>query len=215
MKLGARHLIVAGAAVAAIGAGAAVGVGAAVMAPEKSGAKSKAVADLLDATGTPVGRVWFKAADGATEVRVELEGLPEGAKFDAFHGFHIHANDDGANGEGCEADPTKPSTTWFTATDGHWKSGEGAHAGHLGDMPSLLVDAQGRATVRFVDHRFTPADLPGKAVIVHAGPDNFGNIPLGTLPTQYSANSEEAKAATAKTGNAGDRIACGVIRAGS
>jgi Cu/Zn superoxide dismutase len=48
-------------------------------------------------------------------------------------------------------------------------------------------------------------------VILHAGADNFANIPLGAGATQYTANSTDASAATAKTGNAGDRIACGVI----
>jgi Cu-Zn family superoxide dismutase len=48
-------------------------------------------------------------------------------------------------------------------------------------------------------------------VIVHAGSDNYGNIPIGDAPDQYTPNSEAATEATAKTGNAGARIACGVI----
>ena len=56
------------------------------------------------------------------------------------------------------------------------------------------------------------ADLAGKAVIVHAGADNFGNIPLGAALDQYTANDPAAVAKTQNTGNAGDRIACGVIR---
>jgi Cu-Zn family superoxide dismutase len=54
-------------------------------------------------------------------------------------------------------------------------------------------------------------DLAGRVVIVHAGPDNFGNIPVGTDPNQYTPNSQSAIDRTAATGNAGDRIACGVI----
>jgi Cu/Zn superoxide dismutase len=52
-------------------------------------------------------------------------------------------------------------------------------------------------------------------VILHAGPDNFGNIPVGTAPNQYTPNSTDpvtgATVLTANTGNAGNRIACGVI----
>ena len=57
-----------------------------------------------------------------------------------------------------------------------------------------------------------PAELPGKAVILHAGADNFGNVPVGTGPDQYTANSAAATTKTGNTGNAGDRIACGVIK---
>jgi Cu/Zn superoxide dismutase len=39
----------------------------------------------------------------------------------------------------------------------------------------------------------------------------LGNVPLGTAANQYTPNSADATTATAKTGNAGDRIACGVI----
>ena len=49
-------------------------------------------------------------------------------------------------------------------------------------------------------------------VILHANPDNFGNVPTGSADNQYTANSEAATTATANTGNAGNRVACGVIR---
>jgi Cu-Zn family superoxide dismutase len=79
-------------------------------------------------------------------------------------------------------------------------------------MPSVFVNADGSVETRFEVDRIDPSALNGKVVILHAGADNFGNVPLGTGTTQYTANSADATTATGKTGNAGDRIACGVIR---
>ncbi len=130
---------------------------------------------------------------------------------DAFHGFHIHANSDPANGEGCVADPAEPANTWFVSADGHLKEGEQSHGAHKGDMPSVYVAPDGSVETRFSSARVDAGDLTGKAVILHAKPDNYGNIPLGDNPNQYQANTPDANTLTANTGNAGDRIACGVI----
>ena len=78
-------------------------------------------------------------------------------------------------------------------------------------MPSLLVNADGSAEMEFVTGRFEPSAIVGRALIVHAGADNFGNVPVGAEASQYTANSEAATTATKNTGNAGDRLACGVI----
>ena len=78
-------------------------------------------------------------------------------------------------------------------------------------MPSLLVNDDGTATLESLSSRMRIADLLNRAVVLHAGPDNFANVPTGTLPDQYSANSPAATDKSAATGNAGDRIACGVV----
>ena len=67
---------------------------------------------------------------------------------------------------------------------------------HLGDLPNIDSDAQGRATVNATIEGATlrdsgPHDLVGKAVIVHAKRDDYMTQP---------------------SGDSGDRIACGVIR---
>ena len=61
------------------------------------------------------------------------------------------------------------------------------------------------AEARFVTDRFSVADLAGRAVMIHAGPDNFGNVPVGTALNQYAANGTDATTLTANTGNAGGR----------
>jgi len=170
-----------------------------------------ATATLRLADGRAIGRVDFYAADPGTLVRATIR-MPAGApSTSGFHGFHIHANDDATNGNNCLADPTKPANTWFVSADGHYDPAKQPHGNHDGDLTSLFVMKDGRATVEFRTDRVSPSQLARRAIIVHAGPDNFGNVPVGSGPTQYSPNSQAARDATQKTGNAGDRIACGLI----
>ncbi|RJK96343.1 superoxide dismutase family protein [Vallicoccus soli] len=143
-----------------------------------------------------------------TQVRVSLD-LPRGVTpLNAFHGFHVHANGDGA---GCVADPSAPSSTWFTAVGGHYARPGQPHAYHAGDMPSLLVNRDGTVSMTFTTARFSPEQLEGRAVILHDDEDNFGNVPVGSGADEYRPGPD-ALAVTRSTGNAGDRIACGVVR---
>jgi Cu-Zn family superoxide dismutase len=171
---------------------------------------------LVTALGHRIGKVTFLEIGRHTEVRVTLNsgGLTD-VEVDVFHGFHIHANNDDSaspgNGSGCVADAAAAPSTWFTSADGHFNPTGESHAHHVGDMPVLYFNSDGSAETRFRLDQIKPADIIGKVVILHAGPDNFNNIPLGDAATQYKANSTDAAGATARTGNAGDRIACGVI----
>ena len=195
-----------GVASSMVAAASLVGVGVAAQA-DASGWRARATLRVAD--GTEIGQVTFEGTRNKTQVRVRLESLPENWSVDSFHGFHIHANNTGE--EGCIADPNAAPNQWFLSADGHWKADGQDHAGHHGDMPSLLVNADGSAQMQFVTGRFNPGLLVGRAVIVHAGPDNFGNVPVGTAANQYTANDPAAVTATKNTGNAGDRLACGVI----
>jgi len=179
-------------------------------APASSAKAPEARASLVTADGAQVGTVTFGSVTGGTEVEVHLTA-DKAVVAGRFHGIHVHANDDPANGEGCKADPAAAASTHFTAVDGHLKEGTAKHGEHSGDLPSVLVAKDGTASLRFTTDRFTPDAVVGKAVIVHAGADNFGNIPTGDLPDQYKPNAEAATTKTAATGNAGDRMACGVI----
>jgi len=156
-------------------------------------------AELKNAAGAVIGHVRFTPVSGGVQVTTEITSLSPG-----FHGYHVHANNDPANGEGC-VPPT------IVSADGHFAVAGTSHGAHAGDMPVLLAMANGEGRSRFVSDRFTLADLRGRAVIVHAGSNNYGNIPVGANPDQYTPNSPAATAATAATGNAGARVACGVI----
>jgi len=168
---------------------------------------------LTTAQGNRIGSVWFVDVGRHSEVRVSLNtgGLTD-VEVDVFHAFHIHANNDPANGSGCLADVTSAPTTWFTAVDGHWNPTGQTHGLHVGDMPVLYFNSDGGVEARFRLDQIKPRDVAGMAVVLHAGLDNFGNIPLGDAATQYKANGAEATTLTDATGNAGVRVACGLIR---
>ena len=175
-------------------------------------------ATLRNAGGAVVARVLFTGI-GATRALVSVSINAPGIAAD-FHGMHIHANDNPANGEGCIADPAQPANTHFVAVDGHWNPTAATHGDHAGDMPSPLVLADGSAFLSFTnDIDLAASDFAGRAVILHEGKDNFGNIPVtpaggnpADFPNAYTPNSAAATTLTQNTGNAGNRIACGIIQ---
>jgi Cu-Zn family superoxide dismutase len=147
-------------------------------------------ATLRDAAGQQVAVVEFrKTPRSAVKVVVTGAGLPPG-----FHGMHVHAV--GA----CEA----PS---FMSAGGHLKNEGTSHSDHTGDLTSLYVKSDGTVDARFETDRFgldTLRDMDGSAVMIHAGADNFGNI-----PPRYAPDGPDQM--TRDTGDSGARIACGAI----
>ena len=181
---------------------ASLGLGAVAISSGATARGNSARATLYSVSGTKMGKVTFSATRHHTWVRVHLDHAPG---VDAFHGFHIHANNLPANGMDCVGPD-------FVSADGHWLAGTETHGHHLGDMPSVYVNRDGSVDARFsLARRVDPRILPGKVVILHAGADNFGNVPIGTAADQYMPNSAAATTATQATGNAGARVACGVI----
>jgi len=154
-----------------------------------------AVAEVKNAAGDILGEVTFtEIAGNKIEIAAELSGLEPG-----FHGFHVHAVGQ------CDAS----TESAFTSAGGHLNFGEDAatHGKHQGDLPSLLVMADGTAQLILVTDRFALIDLldaDGSAVIVHAAADNFGNIPVD----RYDPDPDEA---TLNTGDAGGRVGCGLV----
>ena len=145
-------------------------------------------ADLVNAERQPIGEVTFTERDGKVVVEGNLRGLPPG-----FHGFHVHAMG--------KCDPP------FTSAGGHLTVGAQDHPTHAGDQPVVLVLANGTAEMRFATDRYKFSDLltpEGRAVIVHANADNYGNV-----PTRYAPTIDQM---TKDTGDAGGRLGCGVIR---
>jgi Cu-Zn family superoxide dismutase len=183
--------------------------GEAVGSTQQNAAVRTAAATLRDQNGVALATVVFTTVGTSTLVAVAAH-LPAGV--DTIHGLHVHANDNPANGDGCIADPTQPPNTFFVSADGHFNPGAATHGNHAGDMPPLFVAASGNTATTFLTDRFTPGDVKGRAVIMHAGSDNLGNVPVGVAVNQYTPNAPDATTLTANTGNAGNRIACGVIQ---
>jgi superoxide dismutase, Cu-Zn family len=144
-----------------------------------------AKAIIRDANGNIVGSAEFDQKRNGVEVEASVHNLPPG-----FHGFHIHS-------VGSCVPP-------FTSAGGHLNPSGLNHPSHAGDMPVLLINEDGKGEIEFKTDRFTVADLfdaDGSALIIHANPDNYANV------TRYGTPD----ASTLATGDAGGRIACGVI----
>ena len=155
---------------------------------EASGGAAKAL--LTNPAGAPVGVAKLTEEGGEVRVRVSVEGLPAG-----FHGFHVHTT--GA----CSPD--------FGAAGVHFNPGGVSHGSHAGDLPVLLVNADGTGEARFKTDRVSVAGVIGRALIIHLSPDNYANIPARYLAPPATITTVDA--ATLGTGDAGGRIACGVI----
>jgi superoxide dismutase, Cu-Zn family len=150
---------------------------------------NRASATIHDATGAVVGSVKLNGeSGGGVRVRGEVSGLPAG-----FHGFHIHSVGI------CQAP--------YTTAGGHWNPAGQTHPSHAGDQPVLMINSNGTGELSFVSDRYGIGDLfdaDGNAFIIHALPDNYANV------TRYGTPD----ATTLATGDAGGRIACGVIQPG-
>ena len=82
------------------------------------------------------------------------------------------------------------SGTDFFGTGSHYNPMEQAHLKHAGDLPPLLT-FQGNAYLSVKTDRFSVDEIIGRTVVIHSNPDDFRSRPAG---------------------NAGKKIACGVIR---
>lgn len=165
-------------------------------------ASGGARASVRDVNGVFLGTVTLDSASGKLFLTGRLSGLAAG-----FHGFHIHAVGI------CDpraVDPATGAVVPFFTAGGHLNPGGTTHGNHAGDLPSLKVSTDGRATAVTETSTVTLAqifDADGAAFIIHAGPDNFANI-----PARYSAAGVPGPdTATNNTGDSGGRTACGVL----
>lgn len=175
---------------------------------EKGQARSRprvsAIAVIRDADGRVLGTLRIERADAKkARVSVDAHGLTPG-----FHGFHIHS------AGVCDAKAVDAATgSPFSSAGGHFQPGE--HGDAAGNLPSLLAAADGTASATFTTDRFTVdrlGDADGSAIIVHAKPDNFANIPTRYTHPSDSTGTTGPDATTLATGDAGRRVGCGVIR---
>jgi Cu-Zn family superoxide dismutase len=145
-----------------------------------------AAADLKTADGRNVGIVTLTQTSSGVRLAMALMGLPPGE-----HAFHVHAVGK------CEAP--------FTSAGPHFNPGQAKHGlnskegHHAGDMWNINIPESGNLTLAVENKDITlekgkPNSVyqdGGTAVVIHAGKDDYVTDPAG---------------------NAGDRIACGVIR---
>ena len=144
-----------------------------------------AVARLTPTQGnTTAGEVRFTTMGAKVLVEAKVSGLKPGAE----HGFHVHEKGDCSSGDGM-------GTGGHFNPLGHAHGAHGQSAHHAGDLPSLMADAQGHASLRFESATISVgtgvANVVGRGLIVHRDPDDFKTQP---------------------TGNAGPRWACAVIQ---
>lgn len=144
----------------------------------------------IKGVGAPLGTVVITPApSGGVLLTPNLTGLPPGT-----HGFHVHefANC-GARQKDGKMSPGEMAGDHFDPKK--TKKHAGPHGdGHLGDLPPLVVSAQGTATQPVTAERLALNDLRNKSLVIHEGGDNNSDNP--------------------PNGGGGTRIACGVIQAG-
>ncbi|WP_066827894.1 superoxide dismutase family protein [Sphingomonas mali] len=152
--------------------------------PPPAAAGRIATATLMTAAGKQVGKVTVREVDGGLSVAVDVLDLPPG-----MHGAHLHTVGK------CEAPD-------FASAGGHWNPTNMKHGSmnpqgpHEGDMPNLMIGADGRGTLttRLAGGSFDALmDADGAAMVIHAAADDLKTDP---------------------SGNSGARVACGVLAKG-
>jgi len=136
--------------------------------------------------GEAIGTVYLADSPAGLVIRTNLSKLPAGER-----GFHVHENGS------CEPAEKDGKMGAALAAGGHLNTNQAPNhgtpmTGHLGDLPALKVAADGTSKVTLVAPRLKLADVQGRAIMVHAGGDNYSDMPK-------------------PLGGGGDRIACGVI----
>jgi len=139
--------------------------------------------------GSNLGTVTFADSKWGLLITPDLSGLPPGAR-----GFHIHAK------PACGPAENEGKMAAGFAAGGHLDPAQSKKHlgpydadGHLGDLPPLVVGADGKATLPVLAPRLSVKDVTGHSIMIHEGGDNFSDQPK-------------------PLGGGGARIACGVIQ---
>jgi Cu-Zn family superoxide dismutase len=173
-------------------------------------AGDKLTAQLKNAGGTTVATADFAFSSGYATVTIKTTS--PGQLTPGFHGLHVHSVGK------CEANsvaPTGGAVGDFDSAGAHFQAP--GHSGHpaSGDLTSLQVREDGTAELVTTTDAFTAEDLLAGAktsIIIHEKADNFANIP----PERYQQTNgtPPPDQTTLATGDAGKRVACGVIGTG-
>jgi Cu-Zn family superoxide dismutase len=148
-------------------------------------AETMANAQLKDGSGKAIGDADLVQTQAGVLIRLRIKGLPAGER-----AFHIHAVGK------CEA-PFESAGPHFNP--GNHKHGMLSGHGHAGDMPNLHVPQSGELSVEVINTAVTLEkgkpnslfDNDGSSLVIHAKADDYKSDP---------------------SGNAGDRVACGVVQ---
>lgn len=133
-------------------------------------------------SGQVRGTLNLTSQNGQTRVQCELKGLSPG-----LHGLHVHRCGDLSSG--CES------------TCDHYNPENRTHGGpigpnrHRGDFGNIFANGEGVCTDEIIAD-VTLDEILGRAFVIHQDEDDLGK----------GSNAESHK-----TGNAGRRIACGII----
>ena len=156
------------------------------LAPATGNAKSNGITvTIKDASGKDVGTVNIKPAGTGVSLKLQLHGLAPGE-----HAIHFHQN------AKCEAPDFKSAGPHFNPESK--KHGlENPEGSHAGDMLNFTADDKGNAKATIVNKS------------VNLGSDAHSLYSNGGTALVVHAKADDMK--TDPAGNAGDRIACGVI----
>lgn len=146
--------------------------------------RPQAYADMAGSVYYPEihGTVRFYETPLGVVVAAEIAGLPSPAGRCGSPVFGFHIH----AGNACTRNTADP----FADVGSHYNPHNCDHPHHAGDLPPLFGN-DGYALSLCLTHRFFLRDIIGKTVIIHAAPDDFTTQPAG---------------------NAGEKIACGVIK---
>lgn len=165
-------------------------------------------AELKSPDGTTVATAEFAFADGFATVTVKT--VAAGLLNPGFHGLHIHAAGK------CEPNSVAPAggaPGAFLSAGPHFQvAGRTGHPAS-GDLSSLQVRGDGSAMLVTTTDAFTADELlsgAGTSIMIHEKADNFANIPPDRYQQVVGAVPGPDEM-TMATGDAGKRVACGVI----
>ena len=153
--------------------------------PTAQSTAKQAVANLASASGSLVsGKVTLMPMGDGVHLTGTVGGLPP----NSTHGFHVHEKGDCS---AVDASSAGPHFNPFTSV--HGRANAGDH--HSGDMDNVVSNAEGVVQLNVHLNGVTLGggainDIAGRALVVHAAPDDYTSQPAG---------------------NAGARVACGVI----
>lgn len=161
-----------------------------------AGASSAALAEDVkmsfltpEGVGKSAGTITLKDTKAGLQFTPHLKGLPPGER-----GFHVHEKGS------CDPGMVNGKTAPGGGAGGHLDpKGTKAHKGpmatdgHQGDLPFITVAADGSATKTVVAPHLKLADVKGRALMIHAGGDNYSDKPE-------------------PLGGGGARLVCGVVK---